>query len=156
MYVRQAMTRSVLAVKPRDTVVFARALLEKHRINQLPVTVDGQLVGIVTDRDLRDAFPQVLPIPGRLGGGKLFREPDGVYVEDVMTRNVACVTPEDTVLEAVRLMRRERIGALPVVAEGRLAGILSRSDVLDAYATIASRLGGGHDNPAKRHYPGAA
>ena len=154
MNVRQAMTRTVVAVKPRDSVVDARALLEKHRINQLPVLVDGRLVGIVADRDLRDAFPQVLPIPGRLGGGKLFREPEGVTIEDVMTRNVACVTPEHTVLEAVHLMRRERIGALPVVAEGQLVGILSRSDVLDSYATIESRLGESHDDPAKRRHTG--
>ena len=156
MIVRQAMTKAVVAVKPRDSVVHARALLEKHRINQLPVLVDGRLVGIVTDRDLRDAFPQLLAIPGRPGSGKRFRELEGVNVEDVMTRNVACITPEDTVLEAVRILRRERIGALPVIAEGQLAGILSRSDVLDAYATIASRLGGGHDNPAKHPHPGTA
>jgi acetoin utilization protein AcuB len=95
MYVRQAMTKAVLAVKPRDSVLHARHLMEQHRINQLPVLADGQLVGIITDRDLRDAFPQVLPIPGRLGGGRLLREPEGVNVEDVMTRNVFSVTPDD-------------------------------------------------------------
>jgi acetoin utilization protein AcuB len=150
MHVREAMTNKVIVVKPRDSVVHARMLLERHRINQLPVMVDGKLVGIITDRDLRDAFPSVLHIPGRLGGGKIHREPENVDVETVMTRNVLILAPDDTLLEAARLMRRERIGALPVLAADQLVGILTRSDVLDTYATIASRLALMHpSSPAK-------
>ena len=52
----------VVTVTPRDSVRHARGLLEKHRINQLPVVTDGRLVGIVTDRDLRDVFPSVFEV----------------------------------------------------------------------------------------------
>src|SRR5262249_34689279 len=59
MRVDGSMKRPVLTVKPRDSIAHARAIMEEHRVNQLPVVVDDRLVGIVTDRDLRDAFPSV-------------------------------------------------------------------------------------------------
>ena len=55
MLVSEWMTQPVHTVKPQDNAYHARELLEEHRINQLPVTVGAELVGIVTDRDLRDA-----------------------------------------------------------------------------------------------------
>ena len=56
MRIEQWMTVNPLTVRPHDSVAHARALLKEHRINQLPVTLNGTLVGIVTDRDLRDAM----------------------------------------------------------------------------------------------------
>ena len=64
------MKRALISVKPEDSVLRARELLERHRINQLPVLLDGTLVGIVTDRDLRDAFPRC---SRRRTGGRLAR-----------------------------------------------------------------------------------
>jgi acetoin utilization protein AcuB len=130
------MKHPVHHVKPRDTVRHARALLERHRINQLPVVVDDRLVGIVTDRDLRDAFPAVPEVSAALGG-----DLGGRPVEDVMTRAVITVTPSDVLTEAAQRMRRERIGALPVVDNGRLVGILTRSDMLAAFIALAAGTG---------------
>jgi acetoin utilization protein AcuB len=130
------MKHPVHHVKPRDTVRHARALLERHRINQLPVVVDDRLVGIVTDRDLRDAFPAVPEVSAALGGDLGSRP-----VEDVMTRAVITVTPSDVLTEAAHRMRRERIGALPVVDNGRLVGILTRSDMLAAFIALAAGTG---------------
>jgi acetoin utilization protein AcuB len=130
------MKHPVHHVKPRDTVRHARALLERHRINQLPVVVDDRLVGIVTDRDLRDAFPAVPEVSAALGG-----DLGGRPVEDVMTRAVITVTPSDVLTEAAHRMRRERIGALPVVDNGRLVGILTRSDMLAAFIALAAGTG---------------
>src|SRR3990172_12459168 len=53
------MKHPVVTVKPHDSAQHAREVMEKHRINQLPVVIDDRLVGIVTDRDLRDASPSV-------------------------------------------------------------------------------------------------
>jgi CBS domain-containing protein len=55
MRIENWMSRPVITVRPRDSVADARSALEQHRINQLPVVVNGRLVGIVTDRDLRNA-----------------------------------------------------------------------------------------------------
>jgi len=128
-------------VKPRDTVAHARALLEEHRINQLPVAVNGKLVGIVTDRDLRDA-PRALELSAAAAKGR--REgarprASGIPVEAVMSEGVLTIGPDAGLEEAASLMRRQRVGALPVVSNGRLVGILTRSDILDAFATLAAR-----------------
>jgi acetoin utilization protein AcuB len=126
-----------VTVKPRDSVLAARHLMEEHRFNQLPVVVDGRLVGVVTDRDLRDAFPSVLDVLRRRRGHASGADPAAIAVEDVMSRNVLSLDPDGLVVDAARLMRRERIGAVPVVDHGRLVGILTRSDVLDAFVEVA-------------------
>jgi acetoin utilization protein AcuB len=131
------MTNPVVGVKPRDSAAHGRALMEQHRVNQLPVLQGPRLVGIVTDRDLRDAFPSLAEttIPSRRRPPK-GAEPSAIPVEDVMTHDVLTVEPETPLDDAARLLRRERIGALPVVSAGRVVGIITRSDLLDALAQV--------------------
>ena len=133
--VAQWMKRHPHTVKPRDSIRHARAILEEHRINQLPVTTEGRLVGIVTDRDLRDAFPSVLD-HRRSHTAKSNPSPDETTVDAVMTQNVLTVGGDDTIAEAARVMRKGRIGALPVVEGGKLVGIITRSDLLDALVAL--------------------
>jgi acetoin utilization protein AcuB len=108
--------------------------MEEHRINQLPVVRDGHLVGIVTDRDLRDAYPSVLADPLR----KQAPDPHGVKVQSVMTANVLTLAPTDGIVAAASLMRRERVGAVPIVDGKRLVGILTRSDLLEALVALGA------------------
>jgi acetoin utilization protein AcuB len=143
MRIRAWMKDPVITVKPHDSVLHARELLERHRINQLPVTVDGHLVGIVTDRDLRDAFPSVFEMIRPRKNRARNADPGAVPVEDVMSRTVVTLGPQALVADAARTMRRERIGAVPVVEAGRLVGILTRSDVLDALVEVAGVGTGG-------------
>jgi acetoin utilization protein AcuB len=133
--VRSWMTSPVKTVKPLDPVTRARKLLEDNRINQLAVVEDRRLVGIVTDRDLRDAFPSILDIlrQDMRKGQKSFSSPEEVSVEMVMTANPLTLHPDARLVEAVRLLRRERIGAVPIVENHRLVGILTRSDLLEAH-----------------------
>jgi acetoin utilization protein AcuB len=140
--IREWMTSPIISIKPRDTILHAREIMEKNRINQLPVVVRNRLVGIVTDRDLRDAFPSVLNIAGRRRRGR--RRPSAgpgeVCIEDVMARNVLTVAPDGTIDHAAQLIRRERIGAVPVIEKGKIIGILTRSDLLDACASLVEEL----------------
>jgi acetoin utilization protein AcuB len=123
------MTKSLITIKPKDTLRHARERLAKHRVNQLPVVVDDKLVGIVTDRDVRDAYPSSL----RLFYGKDIDEfSDSHTVEEIMTYSVVTVTPQTSLRETAQLLRRQRFGALPVVEHGKLVGIITRSDLLDA------------------------
>jgi acetoin utilization protein AcuB len=127
------MRHPVITVKARDSVRHARETMERHRINQLPVVTDGRLVGIVSDRDLRDAFPSVFESAEAVARHhRAGADPGTIPVEDVMTREVLTLPPNVFVADAARLMRRERIGAIPIIDGARLVGILSRSDVLDA------------------------
>ena len=129
MRVAQWMTRSVLTIKPHDTLKKARELMTKHRVNQLPVVADDKVVGIVTDRDVRDAYPSSM----RLLRGKDIEEfADSHVVEEVMTFNVVTIGPEASLREAAQHMRKQRFGAVPVIDRGKLVGIITRSDLLDA------------------------
>ena len=135
MTIESWMKHPVITVKLKDSIRHARELMEQHRINQLPVVADGRLVGLVTDRDLRDAFPSVFDTAPRVGRRRArpSADPATIPVEDVMTLEVMTLAPGAMLAEAARLMRRERIGAVPIVEGGRLVGIVTRSDVLDAF-----------------------
>jgi acetoin utilization protein AcuB len=137
MQVRSWMKHPVVGVKLRDSAAHARALMEQHRVNQLPVLKGSRLVGIVTDRDLRDAFPSLAEalVTSRPRPPK-GADPRTMPVEDVMTHDVLTVEPDTSLDEAARLLRRERIGALPVVQGGHVVGMVTRSDLLEALVQL--------------------
>ena len=126
--VTQWMTKRVLSVELNDTIGAARQIMAKHRVNQLPVITDGELLGIVTDRDIRDAYPTSMVINR---AEEIDRFANTCTVEEVMTFNVLSVQPETSLETAVKILRRHRIGSLPVVKNGKVVGILTRSDILD-------------------------
>ena len=128
------MTAKVQTVKPLDSVAHARALVEERRINQLPVVKNGMLVGIVTDRDLRDAMNAVTTSANAAGTVESIpRAPEQIPVEAVMTHNVMILSPHSRVVAAAELMRRQRIGSVPIVDGRELVGIITRSDILKAF-----------------------
>ncbi len=142
MEVQKWMKTPVHTVRPLDSIQHARDIMEAHRINQLAVVAGTRLVGIITDRDLRAAYPSVFdsaPLSGR-NAHSSSTNPKAVTVEMVMTANVLTLGPHDSMAEAARVMRRERIGALPIIESNRLVGILTRSDVLDAFVALARTL----------------
>jgi acetoin utilization protein AcuB len=119
MLVHNRMSQRVITVEPHVPLEQARALLHRHRIRQLPVMRKDRLVGIVTDRDLRGA------------GG------NDKTVADIMSPKPLTVAPTASVDEAARLLSSHKIGALPVLDGGKLVGILSSSDVLDAFVDLS-------------------
>lgn len=135
------MTRRVQSVRPLDSIQHAREIMATHRLNQLPVLADGHLVGIITDRDLRDAFPSVFESTPRVPPHRPATETDPreIRVEEVMTANVLTLKPLDSLIDAARLMRRERIGAVPILDGTQVVGIITRSDVLDAFVALADK-----------------
>ena len=119
MLVRYRMSSKVVTVEPQRSLADARRLLTKHRIRQLPVLRGPRLVGIVTDRDLRAA-----PAGARAAA-------------DVMTAKPFTIAPDVPVDEAARLLREHKINALPVVEKSKLIGILTTSDVLNAFIDLS-------------------
>jgi acetoin utilization protein AcuB len=138
MLVQSRMTRDPLVVAPDRPLAEALRLTRARRIRHLPVVEDGAVIGMVSDRDVRLAMPSPLTEPDSERVDFLERTP----VSAVMNREVVTLGPFDAVEDAAKEMRRLRIGALPVVdAEGRLLGILSESDVLDAFVEILGPSG---------------
>jgi CBS domain-containing protein len=116
-------------VEPSDSVAHARALLDERRIKHFPVMSKERLVGIVSPHDLE---PHAFSGRRSRLAKALETHPDRVRITLVMTTEVRTVTPLDDLAYAAKLMRLEHISALPVLERGRLAGIISRSDLLDA------------------------
>jgi len=141
------MSSGVLAVEPDDSIAVARQLMAKHRVNQLPVLSHEKLVGLVTDRDIRDAYPTSMMINR---GKAIDRFADSVTVEEVMTHDVLVVSPETALATAVGLLRRHRIGSLPVIKGGKIAGIITRSDILDFVLSGAGIKSLGKETPRAR------
>jgi acetoin utilization protein AcuB len=132
---KEWMSRPVHVAAPSNTLAHARQLLARYRINQLPVVADDRLVGIVTDRDMRSTWVAVADKGESTPEVKRKETP----VSDAMTADVLTLGPTDTVDQTARLMREHRISSVPIVEEGKLLGIITRSDILDAYVGLYER-----------------
>jgi acetoin utilization protein AcuB len=132
--VKDVMVRAPVTVRATATVGQAWRLMRDRKIRHLPVLDgDGRLVGIVTDRDLRQVIFEP-SIQERLGN--LPRALNVLAVRDIMTWGVITVAPETDIRKAARLMHKEKIGALPVVEGGRVVGMLSETDVLKVFLRV--------------------
>ena len=140
MLVRDRMTSAVATVEPKTPIFDALALMKEKHIRRLPVMRGRHLVGIVTWTDLMRASPSpatslaAWEIPYLL-----MKAP----VAEVMTREPLIVAPTATIEEAAVLMRQHKIGGLPVVENGVLLGIITESDVFDAFIDLMGLRRGG-------------
>jgi CBS domain-containing protein len=131
MKVLECMTSNVVTIEARDGIPKALALLPEHGIRHLPVMDHGRLVGVVAERALLEAT-----------GWDPRRAVDHAEGRAQPVRDVMRVPPhttepqEDLSAAAVRLLRR-RVGCLPVMEDGKLAGILSELDVIAAFVRTA-------------------
>jgi acetoin utilization protein AcuB len=127
--VSEWMTDIPLSVPPWMTVRSAFAKMRIGHFRHLPVVKDGELVGMVTDRDLRR--PNVSD--DAEGWMDFYNLDDSVHVSDIMTRKLEVVAPADPLAKAADLFLKHHFGALPVIeADGRLAGILTTHDMIRA------------------------
>ncbi|MDX1546341.1 MAG: CBS and ACT domain-containing protein [Rhodothermales bacterium] len=125
MLLEEIMQRPVWTIAPAARLDEAYRLMRRHNVRHLPVVEGERLVGIVTDRDVRAL---TRPGSGVFGGG--------TPVHRAMTPDPITAGPRDPVEEAARLMRRRKVGCLPVLDGGRLAGIVTVTDLLDALAHL--------------------
>ena len=147
MFVTRRMRRNVATVSPSASLQEARRLMRGHNVRQLPVTgEDNKLTGILSDRDIREAMLPVGLLPD--ASEKEMEEMlANTPVEKVMTRKVVTATVTDSLVDAIVLLHDFRVNALPVVDDnGRVAGIITRTDILKAFiealgvGEISSRL----------------
>lgn len=137
MQVRDWMTKEVVWVSGATSLREAAELMKVRKIRHLPVMDGKQLMGIVTDRDLRRAMPaQVKSLEGHDSQNELNK----VCVRDIMTARVVGVSPDVSIPKAAGLMYRNKIGCLPVLDEEALVGIITESDILRAVAEKAGEM----------------
>jgi acetoin utilization protein AcuB len=119
----------LITVSPDTSVLKARELMDQHKISHLPVT-DGRahLLGIVTDRDVKQAWASPA---STLSVYELTYVLQKLTVETIMTRDLVTATPDMTIERAARLIHDHKIGALPVVKDEKLVGIITSTDLME-------------------------
>jgi len=119
------MITDLITVGPKDTVESAIQIMQQHSIRHLPVVEDNKLVGLVTESSLRPYLsPEKLRLPLR----------------EVMIINPITIDPEASIDEAARLIYKYKIGGLPVVSQGKLVGIITITDILEAFIELMGIL----------------
>ncbi len=129
LLVRDSMTREIVTVGLKTTAAEALKLCRERGVRHLPVMEDDELVGMVSDRDLRSATPAF----GDLARAAALQK---IIVSDVMTSDVVTIRSDDPIEMAANLMRERSIGGLPVVNGSRLVGIVTSSDVMQALVLL--------------------
>ncbi len=131
MFVRNWMSKPAITTTPDTSVFDAARMMETKQIRRLPVvSTDGDLVGIVTKSDLQT-------VVGRSRRPEAAqRKSRKIRVGNVMTRAPVTLHPDDTLELAAQVMLRKSVSGLPVVADGRLVGIITESDAFRALCAI--------------------
>ncbi|MDR1777756.1 MAG: CBS and ACT domain-containing protein [Desulfovibrio sp.] len=142
MLVQNWMTTTVISVRPDTTLLKTGKLMRDNHIRRLPVVDDdNRLIGIISDRDVRDASPSKASTLDMYEMHYLLAE---IRAKDIMTKNPIRVAPDDTVEKAAMVLMDKNIGGLPVVASDNvLTGIITGYDVLKALLSITGVRNGG-------------
>lgn len=134
--VGDVMATPPITVSPQTTVPEAVQQLRQHGIRRLPVLEDGQLVGIVTDRDLKEAMPSSQTA---LSIWDITAQLARLEVRAVMSASVIAVAQEAPLRDAAYSMLKHKVGGLPVVdAQGALVGVVTATDVMRDYLKLSA------------------
>ena len=114
MKVADCMTPDPACVAPDDSLTAAIKLMETGDFRAVPVVSDGKLVGIVSDRDIR----------------KHWQKRESTKIGAIMSENPICISPDDSVNDAIRMLLSYKIGGLLVISKDKLVGILTTTDIL--------------------------
>lgn len=126
MRIEEIMRKKIVTIQPSTTIGEALLLLRANRIRHLPVIKNDALVGIVSDRDLRDALPSRL----------LTHDDDDIVlhkpVADIMNQQVITAHPLEFIEDAALQLYEHKIGSLPIVEGNRLVGLITESDLFSS------------------------
>jgi len=133
VYVRDYMTTNVITCSPETLVIDAQKMLAEHKIRRLVVMDGDKLVGIVTRSKLRD----VTPSPATsLSVWELNYLLAKMKVKEVMEKNVITCSPDATIEDAALIATIHGVGALPVVDNGKVVGIMTQSDLFNILTQV--------------------
>lgn len=136
MYISEYMTSEPITITTDTSITEARSLLNEHHFRHLPV-VDGEnhLLGVISDRDLRSAYPST--VSNEAERKQMLDLVQKTPVSEIMTVNCSCLRPDSTLDDALFVFARDKIGALPVLDdEERVVGLFSIRDLTYAYKNL--------------------
>jgi acetoin utilization protein AcuB len=129
--VADVMTPNPETIAPDASIRQALAFMRESGFRRLPVVESGRLVGIISERDLRRAMSAPMVVHERGQDDYIL---DHVQVGTCMTSEVVTLSPQDSLARAAKTLRDRKVGACPVLEQGRLVGILTESDLLEYLA----------------------
>jgi len=136
MTIRELMSSGLITVRAETPVLEARDLMVKEQIRHLLVTDPrGALLGIITDRDIRLNLPSRATSVSEWEFNHLLSK---LTVGEIMTRSVSTIGPERPARDGARLMLEYKIGALPVLDDGHLVGIVTKTDIVRAFVHMTA------------------
>ncbi|MBE0689100.1 MAG: CBS domain-containing protein [Anaerolineae bacterium] len=128
LQIGELMTRDVISVLPEAKLSAAQEIMEEYGIRHLPVVEHGKLVGIISKGNIREARPSDATTLSVWEVNYLW---DTLKVKEVMTTKALVVTPEQPLIEALRIMVAHKFSSLPVVTDGVLVGIITETDIFN-------------------------
>jgi acetoin utilization protein AcuB len=142
MLISEWMSRDVITVTPDTSMMKASKILKEKNIRRLPVVDEnGKMVGIVTDRDIKEASPSKATT---LDVHELYYLLSEIKIKDIMTKNPFCVNENGTVEKAAVVMREKKVEGLPVVDDDdKVVGIITETDIFNVMIDITGVYQGG-------------
>ncbi|WP_285765699.1 acetoin utilization AcuB family protein [Peribacillus sp. SI8-4] len=130
MIVEKIMNQDIITLTPADTIQSAVVIIKEKRIRHIPIVDDGfQLVGLVSDRDIRDAAPSIF-------NTEEFKNDFQKPLSSIMKTDIITGHPLDFVEEIGAVFCENDISCLPIVKEGKLVGIITGSDLLQSFVEL--------------------
>ncbi len=155
MNIRDVMTRDVITCKPDDPLSLLAKLFKEKHISGMPVVEEDKVVGVVSETDLLKFIKtpefsgelwlpsplEIIEIPIRNivrleAAKKALDEMKLRIVGDIMKKTIYSISPDDSLEEASRRMVKYKVNRLPVIENGKLVGIVARSDIIKGLSTI--------------------
>ena len=135
--VADAMTRDLVTLGPEDTLMQAVEVMRKRGVRRLPVVVADTLVGLLAEGDLKRAQPSALSDSEE----EFVRVMDGTPISRIMIPGPITTTEETPLLDAAQTLHTTKFGALPVLRDGKLVGILTDSDLVGSLVNLLTQGG---------------
>lgn len=124
---RDIMNKRIHTVSSDDRVIHARRIMIDENVARLPVVDDGKMVGIISDNEIAFALAE---LKGSIPPGRQKHQLDELLVKEVMRKPVLWTEPSMTAKDAATIMLKNNVGALPLIENNKLVGIVSRTDLL--------------------------
>jgi acetoin utilization protein AcuB len=133
MFVGERMSRPVISISPDEPIIDVLAMFKKEHIRRAPVMKKGKLVGLVTETDLLNASPSDVTTLSVWEMNYLISK---VTVKDVMSKKVITVDVDTPIEEAARIMSDNKIGGMPVLSNGKVAGMITETDLFKVFLDL--------------------